>query len=60
MGQNLGKWGVCFRRVFEVSEKGGEEKCRGKKSSSSPPSACAGEEEDPQCHSKRHRLGLFF
>jgi len=23
MGQNLGKWGVCCRRVFEVLEKGG-------------------------------------
>jgi hypothetical protein len=35
---------------------------QGRETSSSPASAYIGEEEDPQCHSKRHRIGfcLFF
>jgi len=33
---------------------------QGRETSSFPASACPEEEEDPRCHSKRHRFGFFF
>jgi hypothetical protein len=58
IGQSLGKWGVFVSIFFRLSEKGKGEK-QGNKSFLFPCLAFIGEEEDPQCRSKRHRLGLF-
>jgi len=44
------------RRLFEGRD-GGD---RGRKIFFFPCFARPGEEEDPQCRSKRHRFGLFF
>ena len=54
-----GKWGVLSASFWVVFKKRGREK-QGKEIFFFPCLARPGEEEDPQCRSKRHHLGLCF
>ena len=55
----VGKWGVLSASFWVGLKKRGREK-QGKEIFFFPCLARPGEEEDPSCRSKRHRLGLCF